>query len=162
MKTEKEYIKDLSEIRSMMERSSKFLSLSGLSGILAGIYALLGAWVAYRLFYVHSDEMALNTLSKQEVSGSVVDLILLGILVLVLSVGTAALFSRKKAARNNEALWNPVTRRMLTGMAIPLFSGGILILILISKGIMGLIAPLTLIFYGLALINASKFTFNEI
>ena len=50
MKEEKDYIQDISEIRSMMERSSKFLSLSGLAGVMAGIYALVGAFVAYTVF----------------------------------------------------------------------------------------------------------------
>src|ERR1700759_3425393 len=42
---------DLTAIRSLMERSQKFISLSGLSGILAGIYALIGAAAAYVILY---------------------------------------------------------------------------------------------------------------
>lgn len=162
MKTNQEYVNDLSEIRSMMERSTKFLSLSGLSGILAGIYALTGAYLAYRYFFNSADGEIYSSIAPQEVSENVFSLILLAVLILVLAVGTAVLFSSKKAAKNDELLWNPVTRRLVISMAIPLIAGGILILILISKGILGLIAPLTLIFYGLSLINASKFTFNEI
>jgi hypothetical protein len=160
MKTEQEYIRDLSEIRSMMERSTKFLSLSGLSGILAGIYALVGVYLAYRLFYADTELVMYN--SRQEISGNVLNLILLAVIILILAVGTAIYLSSKKAARNNEVLWNPAARRLVINMAIPLFTGGIFILILISKGIFGLVAPLTLIFYGLALINASKFTFDEL
>lgn len=163
MKTEQEYIKDLSEIRLMMERSTKFLSLSGLSGIMAGIYALAGAYVAYHFFYNESENAVYTSLlSRQEISGNVLSLILLGVLVLVLAVGTAVFLSSRKAAKNNEELWNPAARRLVTNMAVPLFTGGIFILILISKGIFALIAPLTLIFYGIALFNASKFTFNEL
>lgn len=160
MKTEQEYIKDLSEIRQMMERSTKFLSLTGWSGIMAGIYALAGAYVAYRLFY--TEEIVYNTISIQQISGSVFKLILLAVIILILAIGTAIFLSYKKSKRNNEVLWNSTARRLVVNMAIPLITGGIFILILIAKGILGLIAPLTLIFYGLALINASKFTFGEL
>ncbi len=162
MKTEQEYINDLSEIRSMMERSTRFLSLSGFSGILAGIYALVAAFIAYHFFYRQEEAAVLNSLSPQELTGTIYDLFLLAILVLVLAVGTAIYFSAKKASKNDEQLWNPVSRRLVISMAIPLVTGGILILILINKGIFGLMIPLTLIFYGLALINAGKFTFEEV
>ena len=42
-----DYLKDISEIKNLMNKSSRFISLSGLSGVLAGIYALIGAAVAY-------------------------------------------------------------------------------------------------------------------
>ena len=37
---------ELHDIKQMMERSSRFISLSGLSGIAAGVCALVGAWFA--------------------------------------------------------------------------------------------------------------------
>lgn len=162
MKTEQEYIKNLSEIRQMMERSTKFLSLTGWSGIMAGIYALAGAYVAYRVFYFNTEGIIYNTISRQEISGNVFKLILLAVIVMLLAIGTAIFLSHKKAHRTNEALWNSTARRLLMNMAIPLITGGIFILILISKGMLDLMAPLSLIFYGLALINASKFTFDEL
>lgn len=162
MKSEQEYVKDLSEIRLMMERSTKFLSLSGLSGILAGIYALVGAYLAYSLFYSNTENAINNRLPAQQISGDVGNLILLAIIVLVLAVGTAIYLSFKKATKNKEVLWNTVSQRLVLNMSVPLVTGGIFILILISKGVMEWVAPLTLIFYGLALINASKFTFNDL
>lgn len=146
----------------MMERSTKFLSLSGLSGILAGIYALVGAYLAYRLFYSNSENAIYNKLPAQQISGDLGNLILLAIMVLVLAVGTAIYLSFKKATKNREVLWNTVSQRLVLNMSVPLVTGGIFILILISKGVMEWVAPLTLIFYGLALINASKFTFKDL
>ena len=160
MKTEQEYIKDLSEIRIMMERSTKFLSLTGLSGILAGSYALIGAYLAYRLFYGRTEEGFFKTMPVE--NGAVLNLVFLALSILVLAVGTAIYLSSKKATKNKEVLWNPVSRRLVTNMAIPLITGGIFVLILISKGNFELLAPLTLIFYGLALINASEFTFKDL
>lgn len=156
MKEEQDYIQDIAEIRSMMERSSKFLSLSGWAGIMAGIYALAGVWIAYHV-YGFSPSAINYTMAGEELS----KVIWLAIAVLVLAVGTAVMLSRKKAGKRDESTWNATSRRMLMHMAVPLFAGGLLIFILLAKGLVGLMAPLTLLFYGLALYNASKFTYDD-
>lgn len=162
MKEERDYIQDLAEIRSMMERSSKFLSLSGLAGVMAGFYALAGAWIAYSfLGFNPADVSYLAAQSGSEIS-NLPQLILLGAIILVLAVGTAILFSYRKASQRGETVWNATSRRLLASMSIPLFSGGIFVLILLSKQVIGLIAPVTLIFYGLALYNASKFSYDDV
>src|SRR5438128_31382 len=46
MNKEQQSMDDLQHIKQMMERSSRFISLSGFSGIAAGICALIGAWLA--------------------------------------------------------------------------------------------------------------------
>lgn len=160
MKNQQDYIQDIAQIRSMMERSSKFLSLSGWAGIMAGIYALAGAYIAYKVFYFNPDEIVNS--SAGSLPSGVVKVIVLGVAILILAIGTAVFFSYKKASKANEKLWNPTSKRLLIHMAVPLVVGGLFVLVLISKGLIGLIAPLTLIFYGLALYNASKFTYNEI
>lgn len=162
MKRGQEYIKDLTEIRSMMERSTKFLSLTGWSGIMAGVYALAGAYIAYGILFFQNDDVIYNTLNQQEISGNVLKLVLLALIILTLAVGTAILLSYKKSRKKGEKIWNAAARKLVINMAIPLVTGGILILILFLKGLLGLIAPLTLIFYGLALLNASKFTYEEL
>ena len=43
---EQQPLEELQHIKRMMERSSRFISLSGLSGIAAGICAIAGAWFA--------------------------------------------------------------------------------------------------------------------
>jgi len=155
MKEEQDYIQDIAEIRSMMERSSKFLSLSGWAGILAGIYALIGAWIAYSLFEFHPDEILYTYTDLMNV-------ILTAGGVLALALISSLLYFRRKARKNEKKAWNATSRRLLASMAVPLFAGGLLIVILISKGLIGLVAPLTLLFYGLALYNAGSFTIREV
>ena len=162
MKSEQEYMKDLTEIRSMMERSSRFLSLTGWSGIMAGIYALAGAYIAYRFFYLNNPGALYNAIDMQEVQGNMIDVILLAIGVLVLAVGTAIFLSWKKSQKDGKKLWNPAARRVVINMSIPLVAGGVFVLILISKGLFIFTAPATLLFYGLALLNAANFTFEEL
>ncbi len=162
MKEEKDYIRDIADIRSMMERSSKFLSLSGWAGILAGIYALAGAYIAYAVFDFNPNEIVDSSINSGSLSSVLINVISLGVVILILALGTAIFFSYNKANQRGEKLWNATAKRLLMNMAVPFVTGGILILILIFKELIGLIAPFTLIFYGLALYSASKFTFEEV
>ena len=162
MKDEQDYIRDITEMRSMMERSSKFLSLSGFAGIIAGIYALTGACIAYKVFYFNPDQIAYGTMQPGSLSSSLLKVICLAITILILAIGTAVSFSYKKANKRGEKFRSKTAGWLLINMAVPLIAGGLLILILISKGLIGLIAPVSLLFYGLALYNASKFTYTEV
>jgi len=154
MKEEQDYIQDIAEIRSMMERSTKFLSLSGWAGVMAGIYALAGAWIAYHFYSFNPNKIVYTSPDLSRV-------IFLAVLVLILAIGTAVFLSWKKAHKRGEKIWNATSRRLLINMTIPLLAGGFLIFILLAKGFVGLLAPLTLLFYGLAVYNASNFTYGE-
>ncbi|MBO6587360.1 MAG: hypothetical protein JJ953_14710 [Gracilimonas sp.] len=155
MKEEQDYIKDIAEIRSMMERSSKFLSLSGWAGIMAGLYALAGAYIAYSLLGFNPDELFYT-------SPNLANVVWLAIGILVLALVTAIYFSKRKADGNGENIWNATSRRLLSSMATPLAAGGVLVLVLLAKGLIGLLAPLMLLFYGLALVNAGRYTIPEV
>ena len=147
---------DIKAIRDMMEKSSKFLSLSGLSGIFAGFAAIGGAAFAY--FYLLKNPAATDYTFKQEV------LILLAdaLFVLLFSTGFGIYFSWKKARKNNQSLFNSVTKRAIYNLSVPLIAGGIFSFLLLWRGEIGLASASTLLFYGLALINTSKYTFDEI
>ena len=155
MKEEQDYINDIAEIRSMMERSSKFLSLSGWAGIMAGLYALAGTYVVYVLWGFNPDTLFYS-------SPAFPNVVMLAIGVLTLSLITAIYLSHRKAAQKGEKVWNATSRRLLASMAVPLLAGGILIIILMNKELIGLIPPFTLLFYGLALYNAGYYTINEV
>jgi hypothetical protein len=159
MKEEQDYIRDIAQIRSIMERSSKFLSLAGWAGIMAGLYALAGAYIAYTVFGFNPVELAPQA---GNLSSGVRNVISLASVILILAIGTAIFLSSKKATKRGEKLWNALVKRLLINMAVPLVVGGLLILILMGKGFIGLMAPFTLLFYGIALYNASQFTYEEI
>ncbi|HEY1025923.1 MAG TPA: hypothetical protein VGE26_12205 [Sphingobacteriaceae bacterium] len=157
MKEEQDYIKDIAEIRSMMERSSKFVSLSGWAGIMAGIYAISGAYIANRVYGFNPDDI-----TDTSAASAMTEVLLLGVIILVLALCTAIYFSYKRAGKRGERLWSATAKQLAICMAIPLLAGGILILVMISNGLVGLVAPFSLLFYGLALFNASKFTYNAV
>jgi fumarate reductase subunit D len=153
--------KELAEIKSMMERSTRFLSLSGLSGVLAGIYALIGATIAYLWIYFPNPPYGFHT---TYIDDSIVfpKLIVLALIILSLSIGSAYLLSQKKSKRISTKLWNPAGKRFLQALFIPVLVGGIFCLALVLRGYLIVVAPATLIFYGLALVNASQFTLGDI
>ena len=160
MENEK-YLNDLSEIKDLMNRSSRFLSLSGLSGILAGTYALIGAYLAYKTIYFDTSTMGgYKNLVISE--AAVIRLLTIAVSVAILSLLTGIVLSIRKAKKNNETIWNSTARRLVINFLIPLATGGFFILFLIEKEMLGLIAPLTLIFYGLACVNASKYTIGGV
>ncbi|HEY0666635.1 MAG TPA: hypothetical protein VGD22_00580 [Sphingobacteriaceae bacterium] len=156
---EKDIYSELSSIRDLMERSTKFISLSGLSGIMAGIYALAGAFVGYKLVYGENSEMQLSDYSDRAVW---LPLFLIAFIVLVLSLVTGVLLTIRQANKKHENYWNPVSKRLLLNLSVPLVTGGLFILILIFRGYFGMIASSCLIFYGLALVAASQFTFSDV
>lgn len=153
------YIEDLHEIKEMMTRSSRFISLSGLSGVLAGLVALIATLAAYKTVYAGQDYLGYRVATIT--TESLLTLMAIGLTAIILAVGSGIVFSMRKARKNKQPVWSTQTRRMLVNFSIPLVSGGMLTLILLLKGYIGLIAPLTLIFYGLALIQASHFTLKE-
>ncbi len=155
MSTE-DYLKDITEIKDMMNKSSRFFSLSGLSGIMAGIYAIIGAAIAYYLVSISGRDYLI-------LDGKIFNYILLDLVtVALLSVITAIFLSTRKAKKNNEILWNGTSKRLLIAFLIPLVTGGIYIMIKIYSNHYGLTGSLMLIFYGLALINASKYTIGNV
>ncbi|MEO6150221.1 MAG: hypothetical protein ABIN95_07865 [Mucilaginibacter sp.] len=166
---EKQLHDDLASIRNLMERSSKFISLSGLSGILAGIYALIGSGFIY---YAMRPVMSRFPLADNETITFTDDfwgetsfiniLVLVGALVLVASVATGVFLTIRKAKKKGQPVWGNTSKLLLFNMAVPLITGAAIVLILISKGYYGIIAPASLIFYGLALLGASNFTFGDV
>ncbi|WP_438710057.1 hypothetical protein ACSTS3_12250 [Aquimarina muelleri] len=155
MRTE-EYLKDITQIKDMMNKSSRFFSLSGLSGIMAGIYALIGAAIAYYLVSISGREYLI-------LDGKIFNYILIDlVIVATLSIVTAIFLSVKKAKKNDEKLWNATSKRLLIAFLTPLLTGGIYIIIKITSDHYGLTGSLMLIFYGLALVNASKYTIGNV
>ncbi|MDD2792193.1 MAG: hypothetical protein PHD73_03375 [Sediminibacterium sp.] len=164
MDKNQEHLETIRDIRSLMERSSRFLPLSGLSGILIGVWALGCIAIAYALLGISLQDPGYYHLLMQngQLSSANFPLILVDfILVLIISLSTGMFMAMRKAKKMKLPVWDATARRMLANLAIPLVAGGLYCLILLYRGEIALIAPATLLFYGLALLNASKYTINE-
>ena len=156
-------LETLQDIKRIMERSSRFISLSGLSGIAAGICALAGAWFAYKEFAPYYTDYN----NRGVYSGEDFQLLKFRLLVIALAVLAAALvssfyFTWRKAKHNKLPIWDLTAKRLMINMLIPLVTGGLFILALYQYNEWMFIAPACLIFYGLALVNASKYTLTDV
>ena len=152
----KDYLKDLTEIKDLMSRSSRFISLSGLSGILAGVYALIGAAMAY---YIVTN----SARGYLILDGTIFNIcVFILFMIAFLSVVTAIFLTTRKAKKNNEKIWDKSSRRLLINFLVPLIVGGTYILIILDQQKYGQSGALMLIFYGLALVNASKYSIGDI
>ncbi|WMX12121.1 hypothetical protein [Aureispira sp. CCB-E] len=160
--SKEEQLQQLSEIRSLMERSSRFISLSGLSGVGAGVTALIGSAIAYWRIEEHTNSLINHVRYDQYSNALLWELIFIatGILIVALSVG--AFFTLRKAKEQGQSIWDKSSQQLIINLLIPLVTGGLFCLLLLEHGMLGMVAPATLIFYGLALVSASKYTLNDI
>jgi hypothetical protein len=165
MENKPDYSDDIKTIKKIMEESSRFLSLSGLSGLFAGFLAILGGCIAQfgilrsKSFFFNEN---LSSLSVQEITSIKIKLISDALLVLLLALAGSLYFSYRKAHRKGQKIWTPVSRRLLLSLIIPLIAGAFFIMIFYLESQWQLIVPAMLIFYGLALIGAGKFTYSEV
>ncbi len=161
---EKDQLDALKDIRSMMKQSSKFLSLSGLSGVFAGIYALVGAYLGNCFIndFIQTGEYLEGYTSQY--FQLLIKLLVVCVGVLVLSIISAFYFSNQKAKKLGQKLFDHTTLRLFINMFIPLLAGGLFCLAMLLHGgqFVLLIGPCMLIFYGLALVNGSKYTLHDI
>ena len=159
---------ELRHIRSMMERSSRFISLSGLSGVAAGFCGLVGAVVAYP--YVMGQKPLFIDVEKGKQQWALSDpafilnsyLFWIAAFTLVAAVLAAFIFTYIRSKKQGIPVWGHQATRLAINIAIPLFIGGLFLLKAIVLGAFLLVVPGCLIFYGLALLNASKYTVPEI
>ncbi|OQP47549.1 hypothetical protein A4H97_06175 [Niastella yeongjuensis] len=166
-------LETLQDIKRMMEQSSRFISLSGWSGISAGVCALLGATAAqlrivsylqalrgdhtYESYY-RGDTNSLSASAAALYN----DLFLIAGITFIAAFISSFLFTRARSRRNGTSMWDRTVQRLAWNTVLPMMVGGFVILRLVESGFYGLVAPCCLIFYGLALVNASKYTLGEI
>ena len=161
MKQEQDIIHELSSIKDMMQKSSRFISLSGLSGILAGVYALIGAYAAQLILQpFHYQET--YWIDKDKIDIVSIKLFVIAASVIVAASSTGIFLSSRKAKKRGESIWDYQAKRLMFNFLIPLVTGGLFALTLIYHNAVDFVAPCTLLFYGLALIHASKYTLGTI
>ncbi|MEJ7912453.1 MAG: hypothetical protein WKF70_04815 [Chitinophagaceae bacterium] len=167
MVNEKEPLQTLEEIKTMMERNSRFVSLSGWSGVAAGICGLIAAWLAGKKI----DEHGINVNGYGATPDYMADgklpelhreLLMLALITFFAALIFAFLYSYLRSRKTGIPIWGYMARRVVINVAVPMIAGGLLIWRMTDFGFYSLVAPASLLFYGLALINASKFTLSEV
>ena len=158
---------ELRDIKQMMERSSRFISLSGLSGISAGIFALIGAWLSADV--IERNRSAVHHLKRTiENADSILygdfihsRLFQIAIITFIAALVSAFLFTYRRSKKTNVPIWGTTAKRLTINVIVPMITGGFFLFALIKNGVYGFVAPGCLIFYGLGVLNASKYTLPE-
>ena len=148
---QKQGLDNIQDIRNMMERSSRFISLSGWSGVSAGIFALLGAWFA---------EKTIN--SAASIECTVRQLAIIGAATFAGAFLSAFALTWLRSRKTGVPIWGRAAKQLLVSVAVPMIAGGSFILYLLWYRQIGLIAPGCLIVYGIALFCGSRQTLEEI
>ncbi len=160
------YIQDIKEIRSLMNKSTRFISLSGMSGVMAGIYALLGSVIGF--FIIRDARSRGQYETMQRLTSTPWDenpslkILVVAAGVLFLAVITAYFLTKAKAKKHRQQIWNAQSIRLVKHFLLPLHIGGLFTLALIQYGLIGLVAPAMLVFYGLACIHAAPYTLGTV
>ena len=142
-----------------MDRSSRFISLSGLAGVFAGFWALCGA--AYAYYYLMGLGYSISLTSKM-LNTTLYTLLADAVIVLVLAIGSGIFFTNLKAKKEGETIFDKKILTAIWNLGVPLLAGGLFCLILMSYGLFALVAPATLIFYGIALFSAGNYTHKDV
>jgi hypothetical protein len=168
MNTPQQSLEDLQHIKKMMERSSRFISLSGLSGVAAGVCALVGAWFANTVIFENGGPSGYRAVVNRTIEAESIQdfmghrLFQIALFTFCAALALSFLFTFLRSKKNNIPMWGYSSKRLLINVAVPMAAGGIYLFKQMQFGNYGLIAPGCLIFYGLALVNASKYTLGEI
>ncbi len=142
-----EQLEALSGIRNLMERSSRYLPLSGKAGVAIGALSILCTLLVDAYFRIHKDN--LNSLG----------LIFGALFIICLAI--EILMAERNAKQKGVAAWDAIAKRFLINFFIPMVVGGIYCFALIQQQQLMLVLPATLVFYGLSLINASRYTIED-
>jgi hypothetical protein len=156
-------LQDIKDIRRIMERSSRFVSLSGLSGVAAGICALIGAGLAYNI--INSYYGSYNSrgfFTGDDFSKLKLKLVLVSAIVFIVAFATSFYLTWRKAKKQGLPVWDHTSKRLAWNMMVPLVAGGFFIVGMLRYDIWAFVSPACLIFYGLALVNGSKYTLSDI
>jgi hypothetical protein len=157
-----QHLDALRDIQRIMQRSSRFISLSGLSGIAAGVWALIGAIFAHKWIQDYNNKYEDHGFTGYDFHQLKLNLLLTAAIVLIASLLSAFYFTWRRAGQNNLPLWDHTSKQLAINMLIPLIAGGLFILAMLQQSEWTFIAPACLIFYGLALVNGSKYTLSDI
>jgi len=157
----KNYHEELAHIRQMMERSSRFISLSGLSGVFAGLTALVGAGYVYAIFQ-REGVSYFDTEQLTYTPALVKELFITGLIILLVAILCGYFFTVRKTKKEKRPIWDATAKRLLISFSTPLLVGGVFCIALLVNHLFVFVAPVTLIFYGLALVNAERYTFTDV
>jgi hypothetical protein len=129
---EDKYIEDIKEIKGIILKSIRFISVSGLSGIIVGLIALSGVFFANKFVYSNLPAIGFERIENHSEIRN--NLLLIALSTIVFVILTVFYLTSRVLRKHNEKAWNHHISRLLISLTIPLVSGGVLCLIFLFEG----------------------------
>ena len=142
---------NLRVIRELMERSTKYSTFSGLSGILAGLYSIVGCIVTSLLPAASTDAPAFR-----------IPFLVTWSLVIFCAVATDALLMKRRAARVGKRIVSRLGKQMIYAAGPGLGTGALLTLWLARHNLITSVYPVWMLCYGIAVCAVGQFSQREV
>lgn len=149
--TPREAEENLRVIRELMERSTRYTTFSGYSGVLAGTASITGCIITWLL--------------QQGPSGlypARVPFLLTWSLVVLFAIGADYLLTKRHAARVGKHILSRLGQQMAFASLPGLGTGALLTLLLVRHHLLNEVYPLWMLCYGIAICAVGLFSQREV
>jgi len=157
------HLENLSELKSILSKNTRFLSFSGLSGVIAGITALAGEYLFYNLYLAtfssSSNYADVRNLADMKLFYSA---LLIALSIIGISVIVGVILARKKIRMQGSTVNRDLLKNTLIHILVPILVGGAICFVASFTDHFIYIPAFLLIFYGLGLFNGSRFSFDDL
>lgn len=153
-----QHLENLSELKGILSRNTRFLSFSGLAGVIAGVLALIGQTVAV-MYYLSHPEI---DITKKLAPEHAIVFLTISAAIMILSVGVGYVLTNKNIKKTGEKLNSGLIKNTLLNICLPIAVGGVMCLMAYMQGHNMVIPSYMLLFYGLALFGGSKYSFDDL
>jgi hypothetical protein len=139
-----------------MQQNINPFSLKRYSGILIGLYGLA---VVYLINILTSGEQSgIELVSQLPLLFLQIGVTVIALVFIVISLVTLWIRAKRTVRKNDQKLWSIFTRKIRWQTLISLLIILIIIIMISNIGYFSLTTPLSLFFYGLFLLNLSRFS----
>lgn len=160
MENHEEQLAAIQEMRNLMDHATRFKSISGLSGMIAGILSLISLYIVYLRTGISPFEV--EALDRIWHSSNQIQISCIFIGLLIACLGLGLYMAGRNARQAGKSAWDGSAKRLAFSLLIPVLTGGVFSVLLIQLGLVALLAPVTLLFYGMGLLSASKYTLEAV
>ncbi len=153
-------------IRQTMERSTKYSTLSGLSGVLIGLVAIVGVWLTSRLTpptpidVSSSLPIPYDVLNSQQSYRWDIGLIWCAVLALAVTIDFVA--NKRRAARVGKTVMSPIGGHIILAALPAFFGGAVLTYFLLQHNLAFSVWGVWMLCYGLAICAVGLFSVKPV
>ena len=139
-----------------MEQGKSYFSLKSLSGILIGIYGLATVYLIDKL--TSGEGSGIEMVSQLPILFLQIGITAIAVVFIIISLFTLWIRAKRRAKSEGKKLWNTSNKKIRLQTLITLLVLIVVIIVIANQGYYSLVTPISLFFYGLFLLNLSRFS----